>query len=232
MDAFPTPSCALVITPHPDDAEGGCGGTISQWIKQGTAVYIVVCTDGGKGTSDLGMTPTRLASIRQKEQKEAAEVLGIRDVVFLAHPDGGLEDDYTFRGELVRAIRQFRPDVVLTTEPYRFNGHQHRDHRMAGQVTLDACFPYARDPLHFGEHIQEGLEPHKVGTVLFWNSADPELYIDITESLDLKIKALTQHVSQVGGRPTGQWIRSRAQEVGRLSGMLHAEAFRRIDFRR
>ena len=105
MDAFPTPSCALVITPHPDDAEGGCGGTISQWIKQGTAVYIVVCTDGGKGTSDLGMTPTRLASIRQKEQKEAAEVLGIRDVVFLAHPDGGLEDDYTFRGELVRAIR-------------------------------------------------------------------------------------------------------------------------------
>ena len=163
------PRRAMAVTPHPDDCEGGCGATISKWVHEfETQAVVVLCTNGDKGTSDREMTPELLAATREQEQKEAADVMGAQNIVFLSHPDGGLEDDYTFRGELVRAIRQFRPDVVLTTEPYRFNGHQHRDHRMAGQVTLDACFPYARDPLHFGEHIQEGLEPHKVGTVLFW----------------------------------------------------------------
>ena len=232
METLAAPPRALVVTPHPDDAEGGCGGTIARWIQEGTRVAYVVCTDGRNGTGDPEMQPDRLASIREEEQNQAARVLGVHDVVFLRHPDGGLEDDRIFRGDLVRAIRRFCPDVVLTTEPHRFSSHQHRDHRMAGQVTLDACFPFARDPHHFGEHLQEGLQPHKVGTVLFWGSMEPQVYVDITESIDLKVQALVQHESQVGGRSTGHWIRQRAQEVGRMAGTLYAEGFRRIDFRR
>lgn len=232
METLAAPPRALVVTPHPDDAEGGCGGAIARWIREGTKVCYVVCTDGRYGTSDLDMQPDRLAAIREAEQTEAARVLGVHDVVFLRHADGELEDDRTFRGELVREIRRFRPDVVLTTEPHRFTSHQHRDHRMAGQVTLDACFPFARDPYHFGEHLEEGLQPHKVGTVLLWGSIEPQVFVDITDSIDLKVMSLIQHESQVGGRSTGHWIRQRAQEVGRMAGMLYAEGFRRIDFRR
>ena len=209
METLEAPSSALVVTPHPDDAEGGCGGTIARWIQQGTRVAYVVCTDGRNGTGDVEMQPDRLAGIREEEQDRAARVLGVHDVVFLRHPDGELEDDRTFRGELVHAIRRFTPDVVLTTEPHRFNSHQHRDHRMAGH-----------------------LQPHKVGTVLFWGSTEPQVFVDITESIDLKVQALVQHESQVGGRSTGHWIRQRAQEVGRMAGALYAEGFRRIDFRR
>ncbi|MDE2801877.1 MAG: PIG-L family deacetylase [Chloroflexota bacterium] len=232
METLAAPSRALVVTPHPDDAEGGCGGTIARWIQEGTRVAYVVCTDGRNGTGDVEMQPDRLASIREEEQNQAARVLGVHDVVFLRHPDGELEDDRIFRGELVHAIRRFTPDVVLTTEPHRFSSHQHRDHRMAGQVTLDACFPFARDPHHFGEHIREGLQPHKVGTVLFWGSTEPQVFVDITETIDLKVQSLIQHESQVGGRSTGHWIRQRAQEVGRMAGALYAEGFRRIEFRR
>ena len=227
------PERALVVTPHADDAEGGCGGTVARWLREGTEVYYILCTDGSRGTSDLEMLPERLAKIREEEQAKAARVLGVKeDVVYLRHPDGELEDTRLFRGQLVREIRRFRPDVVLTTEPYRFVTHQHRDHRMAGQVTLDACFPYARDPHHFEEHLKEGLQPHKVGAILFWGTAEPQVFFDITDTIDLKITALKQHVSQIGNGRAGRFVRERAQRMGELAGTLYAEGFRKIEFRR
>jgi len=233
MDTLEAPERALVITPHADDAEGGCGGTVARWIKEGTQVFYVLCTDGGKGTSDPELLPDQLASIREKEQANAATLLGVvEDVVFLRHPDGELEDSRLFRGQLVKAIRQFRPNIVLTTEPHRFAAHQHRDHRMAGQVALDACFPYARDPHHFGEHLKEGLNPHKVETILFWGAETPQVFFDITDTIDLKITALKQHASQIEGRRADRFVRERAERIGSLAGVLYAEGFRRIDFRR
>ena len=175
------PERALVVTPHADDAEIGCGGTVAGWIAEGTKVFYVLCTNGDKGTSDPDMTSERLAKIREREQAEAASVLGIGEVVYLRYADGALEDNSEFRGHLVHAIRKFRPDVILTTDPHRRSFYLHRDHRMCGTVTMDAVYPYARDRLHFPEHItSEGLETHKVGDVLFWGSEEPDTFIDIS----------------------------------------------------
>ena len=135
------PRRVLAVTPHPDDCEGGCGGTLGKWIKEAaTEAVIVLCTNGDKGTGDRNMSPAKLASIREKEQQDAADLLGAKEVVLLSHPDGGLEDTMLFRSQLVREIRRHKPEAVLCIDPYRSNSHSHRDHRVSGQVTLDAAF--------------------------------------------------------------------------------------------
>lgn len=229
------PERAMVVTPHPDDAEIGCGGTVAGWIRQGTEVVYVLCTNGDKGTSDPDMTSERLAAIREKEQADAASVLGIKEVIYLGYPDGGLEDTSEFRGKLVRAIRKHRPDVVFCTDPQRKTFYLHRDHRLSGQVTLDAVFPYARDHLHYPEHIrQEGLGTHKVGDVLMWGTEEPDTFIDISDTIETKIEALRKHVSQVASadRDVSEFVKSNTLRVGQRAELPYAEAFRRIQFRR
>ena len=143
-NSFPVPGRALVITPHPDDSELGCGGTVAKWIKQGTEVVYVLCTNGDKGSSDPDMTSHKLAELRKIEQHKAPEIFRVTEVVRTDYEDGSLEDTPLFRGQIVEAIRRFRPDVALFTDPLRTEFYLHRDHRIAGTVTLDALFPYAR----------------------------------------------------------------------------------------
>ena len=189
-----TPRKVLVITPHPDDADFWCAGTIAKWIGGGATVRYVLCTDGGKGTTDPNVSSEELSKIREQEQADAVEILGVQELVLLHHPDGFLEDDDEFRRELVRQIRQEQPDVVLCPEPYRKNLAWHRDHRITGQVTLDAVFPCARDHLHFVELWRdEGLEPHKTAAILFWGTEQPDTTIDITECLAVKPRAVAAH---------------------------------------
>ncbi|MEC9013936.1 MAG: PIG-L deacetylase family protein, partial [Chloroflexota bacterium] len=196
-----TPNKVLVITPHPDDADFWCSGTVAKWLEDGATVRYVLCTDGGKGTTDPNISSADLSKIREQEQADAVEALGVQELVLLHHPDGSLEDSDVFRRELVRQIRQVQPDVVLCPEPYRKNLAWHRDHRIAGQVALDAVFPCARDHLHFVELWRdEGLEPHKTPTILFWGTENADTKIDITGSLDTKIKAIAAHKSQMEGR--------------------------------
>ena len=202
----------MVVTPHPDDAEISCGGTVANWIRQGTSVYYVLCSDGSKGTEDPDMTPERLAKIRYEEQMEAAKTLGVKEVVALGYPDGELEDTREFRGHLVRALRRFRPEVVICPDPYRRSFYFHRDHRIVGQVTQDAVFPYARDRLHFPEHEAEGLAPHKTGTLMFWGPEEIETYVDISESMDIKADALQMP-------PQPAW-RTRGRRKHRLASKL------------
>ena len=141
-----TPTDILVITPHPDDAEFGVAGTVARWTAAGKQVVYVVCTNGNKGTSDISLKPEQLVQIRMQEQRNAANVLGVQEIIFLAYPDQGLEDTPEFRKQIVRLIRQYRPHTIVTADPYR-RYIWHRDHRIAGQVVLDAVFPYARDHL-------------------------------------------------------------------------------------
>ena len=235
-EAVETPQRVLVVTPHPDDAEIGCAGTVAKWVQEGAEVFYVLCTDGGKGSDDPEMSSERLAAIRAKEQQEAASLLGVKDVVMLRYPDGELEDTPEFRMEIVRAIRRFQPDIVLCPDPYRRNFYWHRDHRIGGQVTLDAVFPYARDRLHFQELWErEGLEPHKTGMALLWASDTPDTFVDIGDTIDAKIRALLCHRSQVSPRPdrdAGAFLREIAQRVGEKAGIQYAEAFRALHFRR
>ena len=183
-----TPQRVLVVIPHPDDAEFWCAGTVSKWTSEGASVHYLLCTDGGKGTSAPEMTSKQLSVIREGEQQDAANVAGVKDVVLLHHPDGELEDNQELRKEIVREIRRVQPDVVLCPEPYRKNLAWHRDHRITGQVALDAVFPYARDHLAYPEHLAEGLEPHKVREVYLWGSDQPDTFIDVTDTFDQKVE--------------------------------------------
>ncbi|MFQ5826899.1 MAG: PIG-L deacetylase family protein [Dehalococcoidia bacterium] len=222
----------LVITAHPDDAEIGAGGTVAKWVGEGREVIYAVCTNGDKGSSDSDMTSGRLAQIRRREQIGAAKALGVKEVIFLGHPDGSLEDTPEFRGELVRLIRKYRPHTVVTTDPYR-KYIWHRDHRITGRVALDAIFPYARDHLSYPELLKEGLMPHKVREVYLWAAEEPNIFIDITGTLATKLAALRCHISQVGSDPEDleQRMRSRASVLGESQGIL-AEAFHRIEILR
>ena len=230
-----SPKKVLVITPHPDDADFWCSGTIAKWLGNGATVRYVLCTDGGKGTTDPNISSADLSKLREQEQADAVEALGVQELVLLHHPDGSLEDDDEFRMELVRQIRQVQPDVVLCPEPYRKNLAWHRDHRIAGQVALDAVFPCARDHLHFVELWRdEGLEPHKTPTMLFWGTENADTTIDITESMDAKIKAVAAHKSQMDGRSLKEiedFVRERAQVSEGGSGKEYVEAFRKVTFR-
>lgn len=222
----------MAIVAHPDDAEFSSAGTIARWVDEGREVTYLVCTNGDKGTPDPDMTSERLARAREEEQREAARVLGVKEVVFLGHPDGGLEDTPQFRGEVVREIRRYRPDIVLTSDPYR-RYMQHRDHRIAGTVALDAVYPYARDHLFYPEHLAQGLRPHKVKEVYIWGSDNPNTYIDITATFERKMEALACHKSQVRSWPWEQLkerMRGMAASYGKGRGMELAEAFFRFEF--
>ena len=230
-----TPQRVLVVIPHPNDSEFWCAGSIAKWIGEGATVRYVVCTDGSKGTTDSSVSPAELAGIREQEQSEAARELGVQELVSLGHADGGLEDTDDFRRELVRQIRQARPDIVVCPEPYRKNLAWHRDSRITGQVTLDAVFPCARDHLHFEELWRdEGLEPHKTGTVLFWGTETPDTFIDIENSLTSKARAVKVNKSRLEGRTNEEiddFIRQQAKQAVGDSEAAYGEAFRRINFR-
>ena len=230
-----TPQRVLVVIPHPDDAEFWCAGTVAGWASKGASVHYVLCTDGRNGTSDRGVSSRELAVTREREQRDAAQILGVKDVVMLHHPDGELEDTSDFRKEIVREIRRVRPEVVLCPEPYRRNLAWHRDHRITGQVTLDAVFPYARDHLHFKElWDQERLEPHKTGTVLLWGTEQPDTHIDIGESIGVKVRAVLAHQSQKRARTEAEveeFVKDWATSAGADQGRAYAEAFRKVTFR-
>ena len=216
----------LVVCPHPDDGEFGAAGTIAKWTDEGKEVFYVICTNGDKGSSDPNMTSERLAKIRRQEQQAAADVLGVKEVIFLDYPDGGLEDTPQFRGDIVRLIRHFKPKVLLTSDPYR-KYIWHRDHRITGRVALDAVFPYARDRLSYPEHEAAGLSPHKVEEIYCWSSDEPNVCIDISATFERKLKSLQCHISQVGGRGgrLEDRVRDRAAMMGKEKGITLAEAF-------
>src|SRR5712691_10380039 len=145
------PDTAMVIFAHPDDAEIGSGGVAARWIAAGCEVTYVLCTNGDAGTADRSLKPAELAKKRAAEQRAAADFVGVKHVVMLGYPDGQLDDTRAFLGDVVRALRQYRPHTVFVHDPYRTQGFQHRDHRHAGIATTDAVYPFARDHLHFPE---------------------------------------------------------------------------------
>jgi len=221
----------MVVTPHPDDAEYGVAGTVVRWVGEGKKVIYVVCTNGDKGTSDASVKPEELVKIREEEQIAAANLLGVSEVVFLRHPDQELEETREFRREIVRLIRSFQPETVVTADPYR-RYLWHRDHRIAGQVTLDAVFPYARDHLSYPDLIKEGLYPHKVKEVLLWGTEDVNHRSDITETFRIKLTALRCHKSQIGHIPPEELERrleERHRSFAEGENFLLAEAFHRVE---
>src|SRR6266508_111495 len=233
------PDSAMVVFAHPDDAEIASGGVVARWVAAGCEVTYVLCTNGSAGTADRSLTPEQLVDRRAVEQRAAADFMGVKNLVMLGYPDGWLEDTREFLGDIVRAIRQYRPHTVFSHDPYRTRGFQHRDHRKAGIVTTDAVYPYARDHLHFAEQItREGLEPHKVRELWYWGADAPEIIVDVTASIDRQIAALIRHESQMPGfnvRPDetiDRRLKQNAAELARGCGFEYGAVFRRLVARR
>src|SRR5436309_2579138 len=163
------PDKAMVILAHLDDAVIGSGCVVDKWAAAGCELTYVICRNGAAGTADRALAPAELDKKRAAEQRADADFMGVRHVVMLGYPDGRLEDTRGFLGDVVGAIRRYRPHTVFVHDPYRIKGFQHRDHRKAGITATDAVYPYARDHLHFPEHItRDGLEPHKVRELWSW----------------------------------------------------------------
>jgi LmbE family N-acetylglucosaminyl deacetylase len=232
-------SKAMVVVAHADDAEYGCSGTVAKWCAAGLEVVYVLCTDGSKGTSDRLISPEKLSTIRREEQEAAAKVLGLRDVVFLEYPDSYLEPSLGLRKDIAREIRRYQPEVVITTYPMRSLdggfGVGHPDHMAAGEATLSAIFPTARDHLTFPEFLDEGLQPHKVLEAWIMGHPQPDHWVDVTKYVQTSIQALTCHASQLQDRDSNQieeiMLGSRRQRA-EGKGMEYAESFRRILFDR
>ncbi len=227
----PKPAQMMVVTPHPDDAEFGIAGTAARLIREGKDVIYVVCTNGDKGSSDINMKPEELTRIREQEQLAAAKLIGVREVIFLHYQDQTLEDTPEFRKEIVRLIRMYQPETVVTVDPYR-RYIWHRDHRITGQVTLDAIFPYARDIHSYPDLLEQGLQPHKVKEVLLWGSEEPNYRSDITDTFDIKVDALRCHKSQIGNNPSPELkerMRQRHKMMAEGEDFELAEVFHRLE---
>jgi LmbE family N-acetylglucosaminyl deacetylase len=227
------PKRAMSIHAHPDDQEFSIGGTLAKWSQAGSEIISVVITSGDSGSNDAtkdGSYKKELAELREKEQRAANAVLGIKETIFLRYPDGELEPSIALRKDLTRIIRQFKPDTVSTGNPQAwFYGDEylnHPDHRAAAQAACEAVFPSAGTRLIFTDLLAAGYEPHDVRRLYIHGTENPNTWIDITETMEIKIKALQQHVSQIDPNEVAKWMTDWAMEEAGDKGMKYAESYR------
>jgi LmbE family N-acetylglucosaminyl deacetylase len=228
----------MVVMAHPDDPDFGAGGSVARFADGGAEVTYVVVTDGRQGGEDPKVKDSELIATRQREQRAAAKVLGVKNVEFLGYKDGHLAPDLKVRRDIVRMIRKHRPDIVITQFPGRVLdypiGGSHPDHLAVGEATMAAVYPDSRNPRAFRSLLAEGLKPHRVKEVWipFWSKGG-DYFIDITSTLDRKIDALRKHKSQphVKADKDGNFekaMRRRHRDTGKKGGVKYAESFKRI----
>ena len=230
-EATTEPGRALVVMAHPDDIEFTCGGTVAQLSDDGWHVTFCLVTSGDKGTKDPMLGPADLGALREAEQEAAASELGIRRCIFLRVPDGHVEDGSEFRGQLVRVLREVRPDLMITWDGYR--GFNHRDHRTVGIAALDAVFPLSRNANSYAEQVATGVEPVRVNTVLLAGSNEPNFFVDVSDQLERRIDALLRHASQVQAPNREEMVKrmqQRSQQAARSGRIPWSEGFRRLTF--
>ena len=224
------PGTVLAIYAHPDDPDVSAGGTLAAWASAGADVQVCICADGDKGSTDVAVQPDALVARRRAEVAAAGVVLGVRAHHWLGWRDGDIEDTPELRGCLVALIRRLRPEVVVSPDPTAvFFGQRyvnHRDHRILGWSILDAVTPAAANPHYF-----PGADPaHGVAALYLSGTLHPDVWVDITATIDAKAAAIACHASQLG--EPGEWlrdaVRQRAEDAGHAAGVRFAEGFRRI----
>ncbi len=229
-----TPNRALVIVAHPDDIEFSCAGTVARWVKAGATVRYVLCTSGDVGFSDPKILKEEATRIREAEQTAAAKVVGVDEVVYLREPDGMLEATMELRKKLVREIRRFKPDTIICGDPQALwagdDYINHPDHRAAALAAIDAIFPAAGQPGVFRELEAEGLAAHKTYKVYVTSWDRANTWVNITDTIDLKIEALRQHVSQMNGWDPAERVKEWSAESAKGKEMAYAEGFKVVTF--
>jgi LmbE family N-acetylglucosaminyl deacetylase len=227
----------LVILAHPDDPEFFCGATLARWAKAGHHISYTLLTCGDKGRNDNNrhIPGNELCAIRHNEERKAADILGVHEVNFLNYDDGYLVPDLNLRKEVVRIIRQVKPEILVTCDPqnlFATYGLNHPDHRAAGQVVLDAVFPAAGNELFFPDLMEEGWLPHGPKEVWASLTSQPNVVMDVTDTWDTKIQALKEHISQIGDlEKFEERMRSRHTEDSSLENPRYEEKFRVISWR-
>ena len=234
---WPEKQRILVILAHPDDPEFFCGATLARWAKAGHEISYTLLTCGDKGRNDNNrdIPGDQLCALRHTEQRAAAQVLGVKEVHFLEREDGTLVPDLDLRREVVRIIRRFKPDVLVTCDPqnlFATYGLNHPDHRAAGQVVLDAVFPAAGNELFFPELLKEGWQPHSPKEVWASLTSQPNVVMDVTDTWETKILALKEHKSQIGDpAKLEERMRSRRAEESTEENPRYEEKFRVVSWR-
>ncbi|MCE1245899.1 MAG: PIG-L family deacetylase [Firmicutes bacterium] len=227
----------LVVGAHADDVDFSTSGTMSKWAKEGKEIHYLICTNGDKGGTQNEHTPEELVEIRKGEQIAAANIVGVKEVHFLGRGDGELMPDMKLREDIVRVIRQVKPDKMFSFDPANqsFDGFHlfHPDHRAVAISVFDAIYPAAKNRLYFPHLLEEGLEPHKVNELYFYGTKEPNIWIDISDTIDQKIACLREHKSQFSdmrAEMIEQFVRQRCMDAGKEKGLEYAEAFRMISF--
>jgi LmbE family N-acetylglucosaminyl deacetylase len=223
----------LGVGAHPDDLDFSTAGSFAKWAREGHDCYYLICTDGRKGSDDPNMTEERLIEMRKQEQTAAGKILGIKEVFFLGHRDTELVSDLDLKREITAVIRKVKPETVVSLDPTFYYSAtrgfvNHTDHRAAGEATLDAIFPLARDRLTFPELEKERLTPHKVKTLLLVNFDKPDFGVDISDTLDLKMAALKAHTSQISEEAIKR-SRVMAENTGKMFGFKYGEGFIKLN---
>jgi LmbE family N-acetylglucosaminyl deacetylase len=231
----PAPKRVLSIHAHPDDQEFTVAGTLAKWARAGSEIVTVCLTRGEAGSNKstpADMTRERLAKIREEEQRAACRVLGIAEVVFLGYKDGELTPSIEMRRDLTRLVRRYKPDAVVLGDPtvrfYDTRYMNHPDHRVASDVALDAIFPSAETRFIFPELLDEGLAPHHVSAVWLFGPNRSDTFVDIAATLDVKVKALREHKSQMGDWDPSTMIRGWARDQGKRVRLRAAESYLRM----
>lgn len=225
----------LVISPHPDDSDFGAAGTVAKFVQEGNTAEYLIISDGSKGSHKVGFGGEKLANIREQEQTAAARVVGVEKVTFLRQVDGEMENTAELRKNLIREMRRAKPDIVLTFDPssllFESVYRSHRDHRIIAEAVFDAVYPGVGNISFFPELIEEGFSPHQISEVWFFATPRPNKWVDITETIDTKMKALFAHESQHEDfEALERRIKGRAVEEGKQGNARYAECFRIVDF--
>lgn len=220
------PKTLMAIMAHPDDIDFTSAGTIAKCCAAGWTVYYVLATSGDKGTHD-DLTRQELAAMREQEQRDAAAVLGVKEVFFLGYPDGFLEATTELRGQIVRLLRKYEVDVVLTWDGFR-RGFNHMDHRNIGIATRDALYPAVRDHLYYEAHSAEGLKERPVNELLLAGAEDADYFVDVTDFIEKKVDAILCHRSQVSTQDRDEMLKNHRQRGARRGRPGNWESFKRV----
>ena len=220
------PKTLMAIMAHPDDIDFTSAGSIAKWCAEGWTVYYVLATSGDKGTHD-DYTRQELAALREQEQRDAAAVLGVKDVFFLGYPDGDVEPTHELRGQLVHLLRKYEVDAVLTWDGFRpsFN---HKDHRNIGIAARDAVFPAVRDHLYYADDAAQGLAARQVNELLLAGAQDADYFVDITDYVEQKVDAVLCHRTQVSTQDREEMLKNHRERARRQGRRGLYESFKRV----
>jgi LmbE family N-acetylglucosaminyl deacetylase len=225
----------LVFSAHPDDLDFGCSGTVAKLAQDGKEAVYCIITNGEKGIQKVDKPREQMIAMREEEQKRAAMAASVNKVVFLGEIDGDLENTKELRKKIVKVIREEKPDIIFAFDPanqcfdsfYRF----HRDHRAGAEAVFDAIYPAAGSRAFFPEFADSQIMPHQIKEAWFFGTERPNVYVDITDTIDKKIEALRQHEGQIYDMKEAEnHVRKQASVIGKKNKMKYAEAFRRLTF--